>query len=64
MIDQTFADYLNERGYKAHYPKPKDGETFKRGTVIEINNVKFLNKELDKSPYKDIHRAYLRRLKE
>lgn len=64
MINQTFADYLNKRGYKANYPKPKEGETFVRGTVIEINNVKYITKELNNSPYKGVHQSYLGRLKE
>ncbi|MED0876543.1 hypothetical protein [Bacillus mobilis] len=64
MVYQMFADYLRVRGINASYPKPKDGDNFIRGTVIQINGVKIPNKELDKSPYKNHHRAYLSRLKE
>ncbi|MCB4848526.1 hypothetical protein P4J11_24920 [Bacillus cereus] len=64
MASITFVDYLNERNIEAFNPEPTAADNFVEGQVISIKGELFLYTELDKSPYKDLHKQYLGRLQE
>ncbi|MFP3415012.1 hypothetical protein SB773_26145 [Bacillus sp. SIMBA_074] len=64
MANRTFADFLNEKGYKAFYIEPEDGDNFVKGEAISINDEQFLISDIHKTHYWEEYRKYLNRLKE